>query len=193
MNLNFYPNSYNEPSFNNGYNPYMTVMGLDNGAGLKNLQQNAENNLKQIQQLQNNFNAQNTQNNDIQNKPYYLFCGNKNDWDEFLYLNYGITEQNIFDDYKLFLQAKQELLQEQGQNKIDTMKDKIRNKNNRAFSNVDSTIQSNIKPNNEPAKFEQFPANNRYNDSVVMGDSSKPDNRLLEPSKQQSKEVNKKK
>ena len=57
-----------------------------------------ENQLKNLQQnIQNQFAPQNqTQ------QPYYLYCGNKNDWDEFLMLNYGITERNIFDDYKLF-------------------------------------------------------------------------------------------
>lgn len=67
--------------------------------------------------MTNNFGVkqpQMQQNIQQQEQPYYLFCGNKTDWDEFLMLNYNITEQNIFDDYKLFLQAKQEDLKDVG-------------------------------------------------------------------------------
>ena len=101
-NLNFYPNDYNNSAFNTQYvSPYQTA-----DLNLKKLQQETENRLKQINQMTNNIGIrqpQVQQNVQQQEQPYYLFCGNKTDWDEFLMLNYNITEQNIFDDYKLFL------------------------------------------------------------------------------------------
>lgn len=140
-NLNFFPNGYNQPNYNS-FNPYGNLLGLESNSAFQNIQKNVEDKLNQVQQIQNQFIQQSTQ---PENKPYYLFCGNKSDWDEFLILNYGITEQAIFDDYKLFLQAKQELIEEQGQQQKNTMKDKIRN-NNKGFVNVDSTVQSSVKP-----------------------------------------------
>lgn len=124
-NLNFYPNE-------NKVNPY-----LDN---LNNLYQNAVQNL---QQFNNQYTPQNVQKENEQ--AYYLYCGKKDDWQEFLSINYGITEEQIFDDYKLYLQAKQEILQEQGQNKINNMKDKIKSG---VGVNIDNAIKSDIKPNN---------------------------------------------
>lgn len=193
MNLNFYPSNFNQPNIN----PYSTLLGLDNGNALNRFQSETEGRLQQLQsqmnqnQLQNNFIPQGqTQNqNAQQGQPYYLFCGNKNDWDDFLLLNYGITEKTIFDDYKLFLQAKQEILEEQGQNKINIMKDKIRNKNNsKGVTNVDATIKSSVKPNNKPKH-----SINRVNDSVNLEYSSKPSDGLLEQDKLQHKENVKKK
>lgn len=177
-NLNFYPNDYNQQNignnFSNPYNPYSTLLGLDNGMGYRNIQQFTEN-------IVNPFN--NTQQN-VQSckKPYYLYCGDKKDWDEFLQLNYGITEQIIFDDYKLFLQAKQELMEEQGQNKINNMKDRIRGNN---FINVDSTIQSNVKP--EYKQPDVKPKSNivRDDNSISNGYNSESDNGL--PTNKKSK------
>ena len=197
MNLNFYPNSFNQPNIN----PYSTLLGLDNGNSINRFQSETEGRLQQLQnqinqnqnQFQNQFTPQ-VQNQgptqDIQQnqQPYYLFCGNKNDWDEFLILNYGITEKAIFDDYKLFLQAKQEIIEEQGQSKINIMKDKIRNKNNKGITNVDATIKSNVKPN-----IKNKSNINRVNDSVNLEHSSKPSDGLLEQNKLQPKEsINKK-
>lgn len=178
MNLNFYPSDFNQP-----VNPYINPIGFNSNNITQQFQQNAENKLQQLQsQISNQFTPQG-QNNQSQ-QPYYLFCGNKNDWDDFLMLNYGITEKTIFDDYKLFLQAKQEILEEQGQNKINTMKDKIRNKGNtKGFTNVDSTIKSNIKPNNR-----QKYNTNGVNNGVNMGNTSEPNNRPLEQKKKQSKQ-----
>lgn len=177
MNLNFYPTDFNQPHIN----PYLNMLGVDTNKLVQNFQQTAENQLKQIQ---NQFVPQNQ---DLQ-QPYYILCGNKKDWDEFLWLNYGMTEKNIFDDYKLFLQAKQELLEEQGQNKINTMKDKIKNKDNMVIP--DATVQSNIKPEKQ---FVQ--SNNIIRDSISVnnGDISEPVNRQLESNKRQIKENNKQK
>lgn len=178
-NLNFFPNDYNYPNYTNNFNPYANVLGLENNQAFQNIQKNMENKLNQVQQIQNQFAQQTVQQENKQ--PYYLFCGNKADWDEFLILNYGITEQAIFDDYKLFLQAKQEILEEQGQKQKDTMKEKIRN-NNKGFVNVDSTVQSNIKP----AKQQKSTFNGEYN-SVSVGDSSQFNNGLLEQNTKQAK------
>lgn len=208
-NLNFYPNDLNQNGISNAYNPYATLLGLDNNAGLKFLQTEAENRLQQIQNQFSPYGApqyaqQNTPNNNQQ--PYYLFCGNKNDWDEFLMLNYGITEQSIFNDYKLFLQAKQELLEEQGQNKIDTMKDRIKNKDkDKRFTKIDATVQSNVKPmvQQQPVQqqfvqqsriepTEQPTSINGNSNSVGVGDSSKLDNGLHKQGGFQPKNTNRK-
>lgn len=176
MNLNFYPNNYGQQPIN----PYFNMLGVDTNKLMQTFQQSAESQLQNLQQnIQNQFMPQN-QNQPQQ--PYYLYCGNKNDWDEFLMLNYGMTEKNIFDDYKLFLQAKQELVEEQGQNKINTMKDKLKNKDN-SMVTPDASVQSNIKPTKH--------TNNRYNDSVNNGDISKPINRQLEHNNRQVKQANK--
>lgn len=175
MNLNFYPNNYTQQPTN----PYLNVLGIDSNRVLQNFQQTAEN---QLQNLQQNIQSQFMPQNQNAQQPYYLYCGNKNDWDEFLILNYGMTEKNMFDDYKLFLQAKQEILEEQGQNKINTMKDKLKNKDN-SMVVPDASVQSNIKPTKH--------TNNRYNDSVNNGDISKPANRQLEHNNRQVKQTNK--
>jgi hypothetical protein len=176
-NLNFFPNGYNQPNYNN-FNPYGNLLGLENNPAFQNIHKNVEDKLNQVQQIQNQFIQQNTQQ---ENKPYYLFCGNKSDWDEFLILNYGITEQAIFDDYKLFLQAKQELIEEQGQQQKNTMKDKIRN-NNKGFVNVDSTVQSNVKPTKQPK-----PILNRECVGTNVEYTGEPNNGLLEHNTKQEK------
>ena len=187
MNLNFYPNGFNPMSdTNNIYNPYATLLGLNGQEALKQFQQNAENKLQQLQgQFTNNLQQNNTQNQNVQ-QPYYLFCGNKTDWDEFLMLHYGMTEQAIFDDYKLFLQAKQELLEEQGKNKKDTMKDKLRNN-----THDKSTVKSNVSPkftkhNSKQWKPTTVSGINRRYTNTNTGDSSQRDNRPME--QQETKE-----
>lgn len=175
-NLNFFPNEYSYPNFNN-FNAYSNLLGFENNPNFQNIQKNVENRINQVQQFQNQFTQQNVQQ---ENKPYYLFCGNKSDWDEFLILNYGITEQTIFDDYKLFLQAKQELIEEQGQQQKNTMKDKIRN--NKGMINIDSTVQSNVKPTKQPkAVF------NRECTGSNVEYTSEPNNGLLERDTKQEK------
>lgn len=160
-NLNFFPNNnFNQPDINNNYNPYMFNHNIYN-TGLQ---------------------QQNTQNMSTQ-QPYYLFCGNKNDWDEFLLINYNTTEKNIFDDYKLFLQAKQEILEEQDKNKLSNMKNRISNSGN---TSIDSTLKSNVKPS-EPivqqpihANIQQPEVNNiRIADSVNNGGDSEFINRQV--------------
>lgn len=90
------------------------------------------------------------QSNMMQPQRYYLDCGIKEDWDEFLRLNYGITEKAIFDDYKLFLQAKQEIKDEQGRNKLESMKSRI--KNNGVYPNVPpKEVKPNVQPQLQPA------------------------------------------
>ena len=184
-NLNFYPNDYNNSAFNTQYvSPYQTA-----DLNLQKLQQETENRLKQISQMTNNIGVRQPhmqQNVQQQEQPYYLFCGNKTDWDEFLMLNYNITEQNIFDDYKLFLQAKQEVLNEKGQTRINAMKDKIRGNNTRV--QTDGIIQSNVKPNKNTQSSNINGDNNRFN----MGDNNKLNNGLLGANKQQSKNVGRK-
>lgn len=191
-NLNFYPNDLNNLS--NSFNPYSSYMSMN--------QNNLDNKLQQIQNIQNQFLNQNNTNN--KNQPYYLFCGNKSDWDEFLMLNYNTTETNIFNDYKLFLQAKQELMEEQGQNKINNMKNKI--KNNK-FEGIDNAIKSNIKPvdvqvqqsiqqpvQQQPInQFNGQPIVNGNSNNNSLGDSNQFNNGLHKPSECKPKKFNSKK
>lgn len=140
MNLNIY-----------GQNSPTTIQDLE--ASLKS-QYDRLNQLKlmsnNIQNNQTNLQPQqDIQTNNIQSQRYYLDCGNKEDWDEFLKLNYGITEKNIFDDYKLFLQAKQEIIDEQGRSKLESMKERIKNNgNNYKKSTVGTPV--NVNPNVSP-------------------------------------------
>lgn len=191
-NLNFYPNDvngFNSNGFGNTYNPYIALSDYNNNLNFQKTQQETQNRLQQLQNIigtpPNQLNNQ--QSNIPQNiQPYYLYCGDKKEWDEFLMLNYGITEENIFNDYKLFLQAKQELQSEQGQNKINVMKDRIKNNNiNKRFVNVDSTIKSNIKP--------EFTNVNINNNGHNMDNSIGPNNGILEQNKNKFKNSNKQK
>lgn len=201
-NLNFYPQDFGQSGFANGYNPYITLLGLDNNAGLQHIQKEAENRLQQIQNqigLQNSIMTQNqTQNQQQTQNQYYLFCGRKEDWDEFLMLNYGMSEQAIFEDYKLFLQAKQEILTERGQNKIDNMKDKIRSKNNdNRFVKLDATVQSNVKPTTvqqpdiQPTTKQATDFNGNSN-GISLGGGSEPNNGLHKQGGFQPKNINRK-
>lgn len=191
-NLNFYPNDINNfnntNGFGNNYNPYTAIS--DYNSNFQKIQQDTQNRLQQLQSVigvQPHNNQYNIQQGIEKNKqPYYLFCGNKEDWNEFLLLNYGITEQTIFDDYKLFLQAKQELQNEQGQNKINVMKDRIKNMNNdKRFVNVDSTIKSNVKP--------EFSNSFGNNNGYTIDGSNKHNNVLLEQNKTKPKNIDKQK
>lgn len=99
------------------------------------------NNLGNLQDLQNNLQEQINKLNDLKNlninqpsqvvqqplqpQRYYLDCGNKEDWNEFLKINYNLTERQIFDDYKLFLQAKAELSEDTNKEKLEEMKQKL--------------------------------------------------------------------
>lgn len=116
--------------------------------------------LNQLKMMSNNIQAQNPvqpqlipnqQANMVQPQRYYLDCGKKEDWDEFLRLNYGITEKAIFDDYKLFLQAKQEIQDEQGRNKLESMKSRI--KNNGVYPTAPlKEVKPNVQPQLQPTK-----------------------------------------
>ena len=116
--------------------------------------------LNQLKMMSNNLQAQNPvqsqlvpnqQNNMVQPQRYYLDCGIKEDCDEFLRLNYGITEKAIFDDYKLFLQAKQEIQDEQGRNKLESMKYRI--KNNGVYPTTPlKEVKPNVQPQLQPTK-----------------------------------------
>lgn len=170
MNLNFFPNDYNQ-QYTQHLNPYSNMFGFDANKVLQNFQQSAETQLQNLQQnIQNQYTQQGQQ-------PYYLYCGNKHDWDEFLMLNYGMTEKSIFDDYKLFLQAKQELVEEQGQNKLNTMKDKLKNKDK--MVTPDASIQSTVKPTKSDIVRDTNSVNNEH--------TGKHNNRHVEYNNKQAK------
>ena len=66
--------------------------------------------------------------------------------DQFLKLNYGITEEQIFSDYRLFLQAKEELSQDTNKEKLEEMKRKIAPK--RIKENASNIAAANNQPPN---------------------------------------------
>ena len=111
MNLNFY-----QPG-NNDY--------------LENLRNTLNDNLNKLDQLRNiNLSAMQPQQQPSVSQPlqpqrYYLDCGVKEEWEEFLKINYNISEQQIFDDYRLFLQAKSELKETANKEKLEIMKQRI--------------------------------------------------------------------
>lgn len=109
MNLNFY-----QPE-NNSY--------------LQNLRNTLDEQIGKLDQLKNltlpNNNVPKVSQ-PLQQQRYYLDCGLKEDWDEFLRINYNLTENQIFNDYRLFLQAKAEVHKDEDQAKLEAMKDKIR-------------------------------------------------------------------
>ena len=99
----------------------------------------------------------------LDEKRYYLDCGNKEDWEQFLKVNYDITEKQIFDDYKLFLQAKAELNEDANREKLDKMKQKLTNKEgNNVQSIYNQPVQS---VHNESVPVHQSNINNQQMDS----------------------------
>ena len=111
MNLNFY-----QPDNNN----YLE--------SLRNTLTDQINKLDQLKNINTNTLQQNINTQTNQPQRYYLDCGIKEDWQEFLKLNYGITETQIFEDYKLFLQAKAELHEDKNKEKLEIMKNKLSKK-----------------------------------------------------------------
>jgi hypothetical protein len=108
MNLNFYsPNNTN------------TLEGLQNA-----LQEQMDK-LDQIRNMGLTAKQNTPVSQPLQPQRYYVDCGMKEDWEEFLKINYNITEFQMFEDYKLFLQAKAELYEDNNKEKLQTMKDKI--------------------------------------------------------------------
>ena len=131
MNLNFY-----QPE-NNSY--------------LESLRNNLNEQIAKLDQLRNiSLNQKpNAVTTEISNQPkrYYLDCGIKADWDEFLKLNYGLTETQIFDDYRLFLQAKTELSKDADKEKLEAMKNKLKPKGPIDVANNTNHInESDIEP-----------------------------------------------
>ena len=104
MNLNF-------------YNP-------NNANNLESLQNALQEQINKLDQLR-NMSLKPQVNQPLQEQRYYVDCGKKEEWDQFLKLNYGITEEQIFSDYRLFLQAKEELSQDTNKEKLEEMKRKI--------------------------------------------------------------------
>lgn len=144
MNLNFY-----QPD-NNNY--------LEN---LRNTLNDQINKLDQLRNVSNQaYQPNNNQTNNPQPQRYYLDCGIKEDWQQFLKLNYGITENQIFEDYKLFLQAKAELHEDANKEKLEAMKNKLASKQkepkirnvNDTSANSNQSINRNNKQSTEISK-----------------------------------------
>lgn len=96
----------------------------------------------------------------LQEQRYYLDCGNKQDWTEFLRINYGLTETQIFDDYKLFLQAKAELNEDNNKEKLEAMKQKL-SPSRKEKGNVSNDLQSNVQSYVQPTTIQNVqPINN---------------------------------
>lgn len=132
MNLNF----YQPDGSNNSY--------LESLRNALNDQMNKLDQLKNISLGQNNIPAKVNQ--PLQPQRYYLDCGLKEDWDEFLKVNYGITEKLIFEDYRLFLQAKAELHQDTDKERLEAMKNKLRPANKGTTINASDSSINNDQP-----------------------------------------------
>lgn len=145
----------------------------DNNSYLESLRNTLNDQINKLDQLRNiNTNISQPTNHVTTNQPqrYYLDCGIKEDWQEFLKLNYDITEAQIFEDYKLFLQAKTELHEDANKEKLKAMKNKLAPKkikeeriaqygNNSSNGSNQSSIRNN-KQSMEPIK------NNNQNKGV---------------------------
>ena len=125
MNLNF-------------YNP-------NNANNLESLQSALQEQINKLDQLR-NMSLKPQVNQPLQEQRYYVDCGKKEEWDQFLKLNYGITEEQIFSDYRLFLQAKEELNQDTNKEKLEEMKRKIAPK--RIKENASNIATANNQPPN---------------------------------------------
>lgn len=96
-----------------------------NAGSLENLQTALQDQITKLNQIRNMDLSQAQVQQPLQPQRYYLDCGCKEDWEEFLKINYNITEDQIFEDYRLFLQAKAELHEDRNKEKLQSMKDKI--------------------------------------------------------------------
>lgn len=121
---------------------------LDKLNQLKLMTQNVPNQISQPPVVQ----PPQVANNPIQPQRYCIDCGIKEDWDEFLKLNYNITEKQIFDDYKLFLQAKQEIVNEQGRSKLESMKERIKNSKVGGMGNISTNVQPTTQSVQQPVQ-----------------------------------------
>lgn len=126
MNLNF-------------YNPNATTL-----ESLQNSLQEQFNKLNELKSIQIGQQSAPKIQQPLQEQRYLVDCGNKEDWNEFLRLNYNLTEREMFDDYKLFLQAKAELSEDNNKEKLEAMKQKIAPRKD--VGNVQHTVYTN---NNE--------------------------------------------
>lgn len=99
-----------------------------NANSLEGLQAALQDQMEKLDQIR-NISISNSKTNQVQQslqpQRYYLDCGVKEDWEEFLKINYNLTENQIFEDYKLFLQAKAEIYEDKNKEKLQNMKDKI--------------------------------------------------------------------
>ena len=131
---------------------------------MENLRNTLNDQINKLDQLRNVSNQAYQPNNNQTNNPqpqrYYLDCGVKEDWQQFLKLNYGITENQIFEDYKLFLQAKAELHEDANKEKLEAMKNKLASKQkepkirnvNDTSANSNQSINRNNKQSTEISK-----------------------------------------
>lgn len=67
---------------------------------------------------------------------YPVECVNKKLFNEYLKIQHGISEDEFFADYKLFLDAQQELASELVEDKKEEMKNKIKNANKSNSTNT---------------------------------------------------------
>lgn len=122
-------------------------------------------------------------NNPIQPQRYCIDCGIKEDWDEFLKLNYNITEKQIFDDYKLFLQAKQEIVNEQGRSKLESMKERIKNSKVGGIGNINTNVQPTTQQPVQPIQSVQPTGQPMQSGVYAIGDSNNVNNGgIIQPS-----------
>lgn len=125
-----------------------------NHAGnLESLQTALQDQITKLDQIRNihlsNYNKpqnQNTQQSpNLNPQRYYVDCGIKEDWDEFLRIHYNLTEKQIFEDYMLFLQAKAEIYEDANKEKLETMKKKLIAPDTSKEYKIESTVNEKSK------------------------------------------------
>ena len=135
----------------------------ENSSYLEGLRNNLTDQINKLEELRNiSLNNKgvptNTNTGDTPQR-YYLDCGIKEDWDEFLKLNYNISEKQIFEDYRLFLQAKLEISQDADKEKLEAMKQKLKPKKEKV--NVPNNTDVNVQHANRHNKQSMEQSNNK--------------------------------
>ena len=155
MNLNFYNPSASGPSIDDLQKALQDQ--LSELQKLKNYQINGNslqqpniNNLPIDQQLNAIKNINNKQINPPNNTSddFYNNFRNLKNWNLFLETVYGVTDDQMLADYKLFNKALAEIEENESQQKLNDMKDKLKSKT-RKINNVSNTNKRSDAANGE--------------------------------------------
>lgn len=145
-------------------------------SSLENLQSTLQDQLTKLDQLSKlDLTPKSPQPIQPQQQRYYLDCGLKEEWDQFLKLNYGITENQIFEDYRLFLQAKAELNEDKNKEKLEDMKRRLSTPKEAGKTNISSNPQPNYQ---QPIPNEQMTPNQINPNYINYNQNAQPINEV---------------